>query len=286
MVSITSPGSRKSLWGEGPVWWRDHLWYVDIEAHALIRLDPATGSETVWPMRERIGFALPCTDTRWICGGDSGIFLFDPATETRQPLADPEPHLPNNRFNDAATSPDGRLFAGTIATDKTGGAASLYRIDANLTCQNVLPGLTNSNGIDWSPDGQTMYHIDTPTKTVSAFDYAPATGALENRRVVLNTEPLIDASPDGLTVDIDGHLWIALCHGACVMQFDSATGKFLRHIDLPCIETTSCCFGGPALETLYVTTGIASGKQEPLAGQIFAITGLNTRGKTQHAFGA
>lgn len=285
MVTILSPGSRKSLWGEGPVWWENRLWYVDINGHALVRLDPATGTETVWPMLERIGFALPCADGRWICGGDSGIYLFTPDTGLHEPLAAPEPNLPNNRFNDAAVSPDGRLFAGTIATDKTAGAATLYRVDHNLSCRPVLPGLTNSNGIDWSPDGLTLYHIDTPTRAVRAFDYDPATGSMENPRICIQTDDLIDASPDGLTVDEEGHLWIAFCHGACVMRFDPSRGRCVRRIDLPCIETTSCCFGGPNLSTLYITTGIAKNKEEPLAGQILALNGLGIRGKPQHAFG-
>jgi len=286
MVNITPLGTRTSQWGEGPVWWRDHLYYVDIEGHAFIRLDPAAGRETVWPMGGRIGFALPCADGRWICGGDSGIYLFDPDTGARETVAAPEAHLPNNRFNDAAISPDGRLFAGTIATDKSQGAAALYRIDPDLSCHKILSGLTNSNGIDWSPDGKTMYHIDTPTQTVSVFDYDPATGALENRGTFLNTAPLIDASPDGLTVDRDGNLWVAFCHGACMISFNPANGKHLQRIDLPCIGTTSCCFGGPGLDTLYVTTGLAPKKQEPLAGRILAVTGPGLSGRPQQAFGS
>ena len=278
-LNITAVGTRRSQWGEGPVWWQDHLYYVDIEGKALIRFDPATGTETVFLMSERIGFALPCADGRWIWGGDSGIHIVDLSTGVSLPVIDPESYLPNNRFNDAAISPDGRLFAGTIATDKTTGAASLYRLDPDHSYSLILPDLTNSNGIDWSNDGNTVYHIDTPTRKVMSYNYDADSGTFLNPRVLIDTDSLIDASPDGLTVDREGNLWIAFCHGGCVMCFDSMTGTLLKNIDLPCIETTSCCFGGPDLKTLYVTTGKAPNKEEPLAGHLFAITGLHTSGK-------
>lgn len=284
MVNIRPIPSRAAHWGEGPVWWRDHLYYVDIEGHSLIRLDPVTGGDHVLPMGERIGFALPCTDGRWIWGGDSGLHLLDPDTGLSTPVTDPEPDLPNNRFNDAAVSPDGRLFAGTIATDKTEGAANLYRIDPDLSCRRVLSGLTNSNGIDWSPDGKTVYHIDTPTRRVIAYRYDPADGSFHDPNVLVDTNPVIDASPDGLTVDTDGHLWVAFCHGGCVLRFASDTGAVLQRIELPCIETTSCIFGGPGLETLYVTTGKAPQKEEEHAGNVFAVTGLSASGKPQTPF--
>lgn len=284
MVTVTPLNTPPAAWGEGPVWWNHQLHYVDIEGHALLRFNPADATTTRHPLGERVGFALPCTDGRWIWGGDSGIHLLDPATGHNQPVAHPEAHLPRNRFNDAAISPDGRLFAGTIATDKTPGAASLYRIDPDLTCHPVLHGLTNSNGIDWSPDGKTLHHIDTPARTVKTYAYDAETGAITPKDTLLDTNALIDASPDGLTADRDGHLWIAFCHGACVMRIDARTGELLQRIDLPCIETTSCCFGGPGLATLYVTTGIAPGKSEPHAGKLLALTGLPAPGRPQIPF--
>jgi sugar lactone lactonase YvrE len=284
MVTVTPLPTEPAAWGEGPVWWQDQLHYVDIEGHALLRHTPADGAFSCHPLGERVGFALPCSDGRWIWGGDSGIHLLDPADGRTRPVAHPEAHLPRNRFNDAAVSPDGRLFAGTIATDKTPGAAALYRIDPDLTCHRVLEGLTNSNGIDWSPDGATLYHIDTPARRVQTYAYDSATGAITPQSTLVDTDPLVDASPDGLTLDRDGHLWIAFCHGACVLRIHGQTGALLQRVDLPCIETTSCCFGGPGLETLYVTTGIAPGKPEPHAGRLFALTGLPAPGRPQTPF--
>lgn len=274
-------GSRISQWGEGPVWWRDHLYYVDIEGRTLVRLNPLDETETTWVLDQRIGFALPCADGRWIWGGDHGLYTLDLETGTSVFITDPEAHLPHNRFNDAAVSPDGRLFAGTIATNKSTGAASLYRLDNGEECTPVVPNVTNSNGIAWSPDGTACYYIDTPTLKVLRFDYRAETGEWTAPRVVLDTDPLIDAVPDGMCADAEGKLWITFCHGGCVIRFDPVTGRELDRISIPCIETTSCCFGGPDLRDLYITTGIAPNKVEPHAGHIFVVKNLPTPGIPQ-----
>lgn len=271
-------GTRISRWGEGPVWWRDHLYYVDIEGQTLVRLNPLDGTETTWTLDQRIGFALPRDDRNWIWGGDHGLYTLNLETGTSHFITDPEPDLPHNRFNDAAVSPDGRLFAGTIATDKTIGAATLYRLDAESRLTPVVPNVTNSNGIAWSPDGTVCYYIDTPSLKVLRFDYDSVGGELRNPHVVLDTDPLIDASPDGMCADAEGKLWIAFCHGGCVIRFDPDTGYELNRITLPCIETTSCCFGGPELRDLYITTGIAPTKEEPLAGRVFVVKDLPVPG--------
>ncbi|MDA3875423.1 MAG: SMP-30/gluconolactonase/LRE family protein [Kiritimatiellae bacterium] len=272
-------GKRVSRWGEGPVWWRDHLYYVDIEGHTLVRLNPQDEAETTWVLDQRIGFALPSSDGRWIWGGDHGLYTLDIETGESDFIADPESHLPHNRFNDAAVSPDGRLFAGTIATDKETGAATLYRLDATPTA--VVPNVTNSNGLAWSPDGSACYYIDTPTRIVLRFDYRAETGELAAPRAVIHTDPLIDASPDGMCADAEGKLWIAFCHGGCVIRVDPVTGKELDRVHVPCIETTSCCFGGPDLRDLYITTGIAAKKEEPHAGRIFVVKHLPVPGCPQ-----
>lgn len=276
-------GTRAHAWGESPVWWENALWQVDIEGQALVRLSPDTGDEHLWHMQSRIGFALPCRNGHWIWGGDRGLYTFDPARGTHQHIADPEPHKPHNRFNDAAVSPDGRLFAGTIALDKTPGNAALYRLEPDHTLRTVYPAATNSNGIAWSPDGRTCHYIDTPTRQVLRFHYDPATGDLSNPETSIDTAPVIDASPDGMCADRDGGLWIAFCHGGCVIRFDPATGQPDRHLDLPCRETTACCFGGPDLRDLYVTTGLPDDHPEPLAGHTFVFRNLDRQGIPQNA---
>ena len=267
-------GTRACAWGEGPVWWRDALWHVDIEDEAIICLDPITGMEEVWNMGQRVGFVLPCLNDQWIWGGDHGLYFFDPSSGDSVPIADPEPDKSDNRFNDAGISPDGRLFAGTIALDKTKGNAALYRLDPDHSLHIAHPNVTNSNGIAWSPDGGVCYYIDTPTREILRFRYYAQSGALTDPHVLIDTDPLLDASPDGMCVDGEGGLWVAFCHGGCVIRFDPDSGRPTRHLELPCRETTSCCFGGPDLRDLYVTTGIPVKNPEPLAGRTFVFRNI------------
>ncbi|MCC5849395.1 MAG: SMP-30/gluconolactonase/LRE family protein [Verrucomicrobia bacterium] len=279
-------GSRVSAWGEGPVWWRDCLHYVDIKGGALISWNPQTDAEEVFEVGQEVGFLLPCGSGAWVWGGEKGLYLLDSQTRASTLIASPEADKPNNRFNDAGVSPDGRLFAGTIAMDKTTGAANLYRVDQNLRCEVAYPQVTNSNGIAWSPDGRVCYYIDTPTRKVLRFQYRGTTGALEDPQVLLDTDPVIDASPDGMCVDAEGHLWIAFCHGGCVIRFDHVSGRELQRIEFPCVETTSCCFGGPDLRDLYVTTGIHANKTEAQAGKVFVVKDVGVGGLPQVPFGA
>ncbi len=265
-MTPTFLGKRKSLWGEGPIWWESALWYVDIEGHALIRLDPRTEEERVWLMEQRIGFARPCRSGRWIWGGDEGLFYLNLHSGVSISIVDPEPNLPNNRFNDAGCSPYGRLFAGTIALDKTPGAAALYRLDER-GLKKVRSGVTNSNGIAWSPDGRLCYYIDTPTKQLLRFNYHPMDGELRDEEVWIDFKEF-EGSPDGVCMDVEGNLWVAFTHGGCVRHFDMATQEVIRCLELPCMETTAVRLGGESLRDLYVTTGITSKKEEAEAGRI------------------
>jgi len=154
-------------------------------------------------------------------------------------------------------------------------------LDADHTVTRVLDGLTNSNGMAWSADGRRMFHIDTPRRAIRAFDYVD--GALLNPRTVIDTAAL-DGVPDGMTIDSDDKLWVAFCHGSAVIQFDPLRGTVVRRIALPCYETTSVCFGGDQFATLFVTTGIAKDRREPLAGRVLAIHNLGVHGRPADSF--
>ena len=281
MLTINAIGTIHSQWGEGPVWWQNALYYVDIEGHQVHRFDPSSGDESSWNVGERVGTVAPRKSGGLIIAGDNGISLLNPDTGKLTHLANPEQDLPDNRFNDGKCSPDGRFFAGTISLTKKTGIAKLYRLDPDLSLHDAFGPVTNSNGIVWSADGKTVFYIDTPRKEVLAFDYDA--GHLRNLRSVISTAHL-EASPDGMTIDAEGHLWIAFCHGACVVSFDPKTGAELRKIDLPCLETTACAFGGPDLADLYVTTGIHKSVVEENAGRLFVIRGLGVKGLPAHAF--
>jgi sugar lactone lactonase YvrE len=279
-VIIETVGNYRARWGEGPLWWKDSLLYVDIEGRRVIRFHPATGTEESWEAGERVGTVVPREAGGFVIAGDSGFHFLDENGQLTA-LGDPEPGKANNRFNDGKCSPDGRFFAGTISLVKKTGDARLYRLDPDLTVHEVFGPVTNSNGIAWSAEGRTVYYIDTPRKEVLAFDYEA--GHLTNLRSVVSTAHH-EASPDGMTIDADGNLWIAFCHGACVACFSPVTGEELRKIDLPCLETTACAFGGPELADLYVTTGIHKSVEEADAGRLFVIRGLGVKGLPAHGF--
>jgi sugar lactone lactonase YvrE len=281
MVRIEPVGHIRSQWGEGPVWWRNALYYVDVEGHLVHRYDPENGVETSWNAGQRVGTVVPRAGGGLVIAGDHGFLFLDEPTGALTPIADPEADIPDNRFNDGKCSPDGRFFAGTISVAKKTGTARLYRLDPDLSVREVFGPVTNSNGIIWSADGETCYYIDTPRKDVLAFDYQD--GLLLNPRPVIRTGH-IDASPDGMTIDAGGHLWIAFCHGGCVSCFDPRTGDELHRIALPCLETTACAFGGPDLTDLFVTTGVHKTAVEEHAGRLFVIRGLNIKGLPAQAF--
>lgn len=282
MVTVKPISNIHSQWGEGPVWWRGALYFVDIEGRRVHRFDPASGSEKSWEIGQRVGTVVPRESGGLIVAGDHGLFFLDEESGGLTAIADPEPDKPDNRFNDGKCSPDGRFFAGTISLVKKTGDARLYRLDPDLTLHEAFGPVTNSNGIAWSADGKTVYYIDTPRQEVLAFDYEPD-GHLRNLRSVVSTAQ-IEASPDGMTLDAEGNLWIAFCHGACVACFSPVTGEELRRIALPCLETTACAFGGPGLADLYVTTGVHKSVVEEHAGRLFVIRGLGVVGVPAHAF--
>ena len=260
-------GTHVSQWGEGPLWHGNRLLYVDIESHKILSFDPVTGKETIWDVGQRVGTVVPRASGGLVWAGDDGFFFLDETTGVSTPIADPEPGITDNRFNDGKCDPAGRLWAGTICLKKQPDA-TLYCLHTDLTVEKKFGPVTNSNGIVWSADARTMYYIDTPSKKIRAFDFDNATSAISNERVLWDTSA--DASsPDGMTIDSEDRLWIAFCHGGKVVCFNPATQQVEQQIDFPCIETTACAFGGADLGDLYVTTGIKPGLTEEHAGRLF-----------------
>ncbi len=275
-MEITLAGEYRAKWGEGPIWWQGALYYVDIEGHCVVRFDPATGEEKILKVGERVGTVVPREKGGLVIAGDSGFQLLD-EDEVRKPIVDPEAGKPDNRFNDGKCSPDGRFFAGTISLVKKEGDASLYELNSELGVREVFGGVTNSNGIAWSPDGSRVYYIDTPRREIWGFDYDRETGEWSHRSVVVNTSH-VDSSPDGMVMDAEGKVWVAFCHGGCVVRFDVETGEEVQRLELPCVETTACTWGGEQLDELYITTGIHKSIEEEDAGRLFVVKGLGVKG--------
>jgi sugar lactone lactonase YvrE len=175
---------------------------------------------------------------------------------------------PGVRMNEGGCDPRGRLYCGSMAYDETPGAGTLYRLDLDGSVRAEIPGVTVSNGLAWSPDGATAYYADTPTQRIDAFDYDPESG-LSHRRTAIHI-PEHAGSPDSLTIDADGNIWVALWRGGAVHHY-SPTGTLLNVLSLPATQVTACTFGGPNLDELYITTsrtGLGPAT-EPAAGALF-----------------
>ena len=272
--------------GEGPRWdaITGTLLWVDILGRRFHRYDPARACDDWVHLDELVSAALPRATGHPLLGLPDGFYEVD---GHRLALVVPlEAERPENRTNDAACDPQGRLWAGTMALDEHTPSAGLYRIDADLTVTKVLAGTTISNGLGWSPGGDRFYFIDSPTRRIDVFDYDAATGTLEHRRplVTLQAE---DAVPDGLAVDAEGCVWAAL-HGGWGLQRYSPDGRLMGRVELPVAKVTSCCFGGPDLRDLYVTTRRESLserelREQPLAGVLFRLD-VGVAGLPTHAF--
>jgi sugar lactone lactonase YvrE len=222
----------------------------------------------------------------FLCAGDSGIYTFDPITGEKVNVADPEADKrPDNRFNDGKCDPSGRFWGGTISTVKKTGDANLYMLDAKGNLSLKVGGVTNSNGICWNADATVMYYIDTPTKKIMAYPFDNSVGSTLEPSLVADTGVLdLDGSPDGMTIDSEGMLWVAMCHGGMVVRINPNSGELLQRVDIPCVETTACAFGGDNLNRLFVTTGVHKSLNEADAGKVFAIDGLEVGGVPSFAF--
>lgn len=252
--------------GEGPVWseaWGGLRW-VDMLAGDVLSLD-ADGSIG----RRHVGDIAACVRPRSAGGAVIGVergFALETAEGIIEPL-EPLWTDPNLRMNEGACDPDGRFYCGSMAYDRTPGAGSVHRLDPDLSTTVVLDGVSTSNGLDWTPDGRLAFYNDTPTFRVTVFDYT--SGELVNRRSFVAIDEAA-GRPDGLTVDAEGGVWVALNKGGAVHRY-APDGALDAVIDLPARQVTACTFGGAGLDELYITTSrenLPPG-QDPVAGSLF-----------------
>jgi sugar lactone lactonase YvrE len=275
--------------GEGPTWdpIAHVLVWVDITAERVHRFDPQTGRDQVIPVGRMVGAAVPTTSGRLALAALDGFSLLDPETGRVEPLAEVEADDPRTRMNDGKCDAAGRFWAGTMDVEGRRPLGSLYRLDADRRLERVLTGVTISNGLGWSPDGRTMYHIDSATHRVDAFDFDLAAGSVSHRRSLVHF-PEGWGLPDGLTVDAEGFLWVAFWGGSAVRRI-APDGGIASVVELPASFVTSCAFGGDDLRDLYVTSArvdLSAGQLEaqPLAGGIFRLV-PGVRGLPHHPFG-
>ncbi len=263
--------------GEGPVWdarTRRLVW-LDILPGLVHQYDPATGLDVATAMGKPVGAVAPRQAGGWVLATSTGFDLADSDFQNLRPLASmPELH-PTLRFNDGGCDPAGRFLAGTIADDNRPGAGTLYRLEPDATCHLVLADLTISNGLAWAPDGRTLYYIDSTTGGIDAFDYHLNTGTISRRRRLIDVAPA-DGIPDGLTIDTDGCLWVALWGGAAVHRYTPA-GTLDEVVRFPAANVTAPAFGGDLLDVLFITSarhGLdpAELDTQPHAGALFALS--------------
>jgi sugar lactone lactonase YvrE len=258
------PVPRASL-AEGPCWdaATASLYWTDIPANLVHRL-ASDGEHTAWPTGQPVGAIAPRARGGLVLAARDGFAVFDPGTGMLTEVAAVEPHVPENRMNDGACDRAGRFFAGTMAEDEAPGAGALYRLDPDHQVSTLLAGTGISNGIGWSRDERLMYYVDSLTHRVDVFDYDQATGAISDRRVFANVGHG-DVMPDGLAVDAEGFVWVALWGGSALHRFSPA-GKLALVLDVPAANVTSCAFGGADLDILYITTAAGPGS----GGALFA----------------
>jgi sugar lactone lactonase YvrE len=261
--------------GEGPTWdaRTATLIWVDVLAPEIHRWNPATGVNETTEAPQHVGAAKPRAGGGLVLNLRDGVALVETSGERRWLVYWARDGV---RGNDAGVDGAGRLWAGTMRYDAEEGGGWLARVEPDGQAHMVLPKVTISNGVGWSPDNTRMYYADTPTGRVDVFDYDLASGEVSARR------PLVDVGgdPDGLCVDADGCVWVALWGAGQVRRY-TPDGELDRTVTLPATLTTACCFGGAGLTDLYVTTarvGLSDGEiaEQPLSGSVFVLPDIGS----------
>lgn len=267
--------------GEGPLWHPDEkrIYWTDIHGSRIHRHDPASGLTESFNIGSKVGGMTLQADGALLLfmslgavavwRGERPDRLAAGTANGLEPILDGLPGEEDNRFNDVIADPEGRVFCGTLSTPKHAGR--LYRLDTDRRVTVLIEGVGTSNGLGFTPDLRGLYYIDTPTQEVRLFDYDRVTGNISRPRTFAQIAPA-DGKPDGLTVDAEGCVWVALWDGACVVRF-SPDGRELLRIPFPTRLTSCPAFGGKDLTDIYVTSagGDKRSERNPLAGALFRI---------------
>jgi sugar lactone lactonase YvrE len=269
--------------GEGPFWDSrvGRLFFVDMLAGVVVEWDTLGPVKrhvvgdvaAVMRARARGGYVLAVERGFAFVNGDFSVVETLPQVFADETV----------RMNEGGCDPQGRFYCGSMAYAETPGAGTLYRLNLDLGVERVLTGVTISNGLQWSRDGSSVFYNDTATGRVDHFDFDAATGAFSGRRPFVELDPGTGA-PDGMAIDEEDGLWVALWGGGVVRRYDSH-GRLSEVVELPVPKVTACTFGGPDGRTLYITTSRQglSAEEFPEAGSIFSVQ-AGVRGAVTHAF--
>lgn len=290
LIKVECVWSGPTNLGECPIWdcKNSRLLWIDSLEQLIWSLHPETGKSQSWHVHETIGSIGLRQSGGLIAGFRDGFWFVNLENGAREFIINPEPDINGTRLNDGKCDRAGRFWCGTMNTKFTKANASLYRLDPDLTWHRMDEGFTVSNGIAWSLDAKTLYFSDSRIDRSYAYDFDIRTGEISNRRDFVQTHAY-EGRIDGATVDVDGNYWAALFDGWALGCF-SPQGLLIRKIELPVKCPTMCSFGGPNMDVLYVTSATYSLSSselaaQPLAGGLFAVTGLGTNGMLEPEFG-
>ncbi|HET7897759.1 MAG TPA: SMP-30/gluconolactonase/LRE family protein [Flavisolibacter sp.] len=269
--------------GEGPVWdAQEHqIIWVDIERGKIQSYHPATQQYKSFSAGQMVGSVALASSGKVVGALQNGFALIDMETNSVVMLGDPESDLQDNRFNDGKCDAAGRFWAGTMCMKGDKNKGGLYVLDKKTVTQK-LTGVSCSNGLAWGVDNTILYFIDSPTRSVVAFEYDLSSGEIKNGRNIITIAEK-DGFPDGMTIDAEGMLWIALWGGGKVQRRNPFSSIILQEISLPVSLVTSCTFGGEDLTDLYITTATkglteSERKAQPLAGCLFVVQNSGYQG--------
>lgn len=251
------------------------FFWVDIEKGDLFSHHLSSRKTEKRHFSDRVTVVLEGKEDKLILGIGKKLARYDWQTEELDWLCEVEQNLPLNRFNDGKVDPKGRVWIGTLSTEFTDGAGSLYRISSDLHPQAQIQDLTISNGMAWTADAKTFYFIDTPTRQIGEYAYDADSGEVQFRRVAVEV-PAELGYPDGMCIDQEGMLWVGHYGGSGVYRWNPNTGLLLDKIEVPAPHVTSCCFGGENLDILLITTAQENLNAERLAehpqsGDVFLV---------------
>jgi len=277
VLQATIEYNAESTLGEGPVWDAaiQKLYWVDIKAMMVYRYDPNTKTQESWKMDQMVGCIVPVDNDAIVCALQDRLITLNTNSGKQSSLIAIEADLPENRCNDGKADAEGRFWIGSLNIPGKKSKANLYSVDKNLNVIKAVSDLGMSNGLGWSRDYKLMYLNDTVEKQVLKFDFSLTDGKLSNRQILLDLKDA-DGSPDGMCVDADGNLWIAFYGGKRVDCYDPVSRQILATVQVPAINVTCCTFGGPALDTLFITTARDGQSDEDLknfpgSGSIFRV---------------
>jgi sugar lactone lactonase YvrE len=262
--------------GESPVWdarSRRVIW-VDQFPGLVHWYDPATRSSVSQSMGQIIGAIAPRDRGGLVLALADGFWLLDTEGQSPRRLMMVTADYPGSIMNDGKCDRFGRFYAGQQALDEAHPVGILYRLDPDCRVSRVLDGITVANGLAWSLDNRTFYYIDSRTQRIDAFRFDPETGTVHDRRTLISV-PREDGTPDGMTTDAEGFLWVAFWGGWCIRRY-SPDGALDREIRFPVAQMTSCIFGGDDLGDLYITSaayrlGEGERSEQPHAGALFVV---------------